>query len=45
MTAITWFEANYMKLNEDKCHSLFDGTAESMFSEVGDEKYGLSEKV
>ena len=47
LTAITWFEANYMKLNEDKCHFLFGGTVEYMFAEVGDEKIweSLSEKL
>ena len=46
-TAIAWFEANYMKLNEDKCHFLFGGTVEFMFAKVGDEKIweSLSEKL
>ena len=36
-----------MKLNEDKCHFLFGGTIEFMFTEVGDEKIweSLSEKL
>ena len=25
LTAIEWFESNYMKLNEDKCHFLISG--------------------
>ena len=47
LTAIAWFEANYMKLNEDKCHFLFGGTVEFMFTKVGDEIIweSLSEKL
>ena len=47
LTAIAWFEANYMKLNEDKCHFLFGGTIEFMFAEVGEERIweSLSEKL
>ena len=38
LSAIIWFEFNYMKLNEDKCHFLFSGnTPELMWVEVGDE--------
>jgi hypothetical protein len=34
-----WFEANYMKLNEDKCHFLSAGNrAESLWVKVGEEK-------
>ena len=47
LTAIAWFEANYMKLNEDKCHFLFGGTIEFMFAQVGEERIweSLSEKL
>ena len=37
LTAIMWFEANYMKLNESKCHFLTRGTEEVLFVKVGDE--------
>ncbi len=37
LTAIIWFEANYMKLNESKCHFLTRGTGEVLFARVGDE--------
>ena len=35
--AIDWFECNYMKLNEDKCHLLIPGkNIEHMWAKVGD---------
>ena len=35
--AIDWFECNYMKLNEDKCHLLIPGkNIEHMLAKVGD---------
>ena len=38
ITAIMWFEANYMKLNPDKCHFLITGnTPECLWTKVGDE--------
>ena len=38
LSAIIWFEVNYMKLNEDKCHFLFLGNMpELMWAQVGDE--------
>ena len=39
MSAIVWFEANYMKLNPDKCHFLLAGnnTPEFLWAKVGDE--------
>ena len=38
LSAIIWFEFNYMKLNEDKYHFLFSGnTPELMWAELGDE--------
>ena len=37
LTAIIWFEANYMKLNESKCHFLTHGTGEVLFARVGGE--------
>ena len=34
-----WFEANYMKLNEDKCHFLTAGNrAESLSMKIGENK-------
>ena len=34
-----WFESNYMKLNEDKCHFLFSGHIyETLFVNVGETK-------
>ena len=39
MSAIMWFEANYMKLNPDKCHFLIAGrTPERLWAKVGQEK-------
>ena len=39
MSAIMWFEANYMKLNPDKCHFLIAGrTPELLWAKVGQEK-------
>ena len=36
MPAIMWFEANYMKLNPDKCHFLIAGrTPELLWAKVG----------
>ena len=37
-TAISWFENNYMKLNQSKCHFLTDGSNENLWIRVGDEK-------
>ena len=38
LAAIMWFEANYMKLNQDKCHFLFAGnTHEHLWVKVGEE--------
>ena len=37
LKAIMWFENNYMKLNEDKCHFLISGnTYEHLWVKVGD---------
>ena len=37
--AIKWFESNYMKLNQDKCHFLFfDHKHELMFAKIGHSK-------
>ena len=37
LKAIMWFENNYMKLNEDKCHLLISGnTYEHLWVKVGD---------
>ena len=37
-TAILWFENNYMKLNEGKCHFLFSGSPEHLWIKVGNEQ-------
>ena len=38
-SAVTWFENNYMKLNEDKCHLLVPGNlSEHFWVKVGNEK-------
>ena len=38
LCAIIWFENNFMKLNEDKCHLLISGNLhEHLFAKVGDE--------
>ena len=38
-SAIMWFEYNYMKLNEEKCHILFaSNTPEQMWVTVGQTK-------
>ena len=37
LTAIIWFEANFMKLNESKCHFLTCGTTEVLYVNVGNE--------
>ena len=37
-SAIMWFENNFMKLNQDKCHFLISGNInEHLFAKVGDE--------
>ena len=38
LSAIVWFENNYMKLNQSKCHFLTRGTHEHLWVRVGDEK-------
>ena len=39
MLAIEWFESNYMKLNQDKCHFLLFGHKhEAMFTKIGHSK-------
>ena len=35
-SAIIWFEANYMKLNQDKCHFLASGSPEHLWVKVGE---------
>ena len=37
LSAILWFDANFMKLNEDKCHFLTQGSTEVLFAKVGNE--------
>ena len=37
LTAIMWFENNYMKLNESKCHFLTSGSTEHLWVKVGKE--------
>ena len=46
-TAIIWFENNYMKLNESKCHFLFSGSPEHLWIKVGKEQIweSQSEKI
>ena len=36
LSAILWFEYNYMKLNQSKCHFLTCGTLEHLWVKVGD---------
>ena len=44
--AIEWFESNYMKLNEDKCHFLISGNkSEHLFVNVGPYKIWESNAV
>ena len=39
MSAIIWYELNYMKLNQDKCHFLISGnTPEHLWIKVGEHK-------
>ena len=38
LSTILWFENNYMKLNQSKCHFLTCGTCEHLWVKVGDEK-------
>ena len=38
LSAILWFENNYMKLNQNKCHFLTCGTPEHLWVKVGDER-------
>ena len=47
LTAISWFENNYMKLNQSKCHFLTSGSTEHLWVKVGNEKIweSLSEKL
>ena len=35
-SAIIWFEANYMKLNQNKCHFLASGSPEHLWVKVGE---------
>ena len=37
-TAILWFENNYMKLNQSKCHFLTSGSPEHLWINVGNER-------
>jgi len=36
-SAIFWFEANYMKLNQIKCHFLIAGSTEQLWTKVGEQ--------
>ena len=36
-SAIFWFEANYMKLNQPKCHFLIAGSTEHLWTKVGEQ--------
>ena len=43
--AIEWFESNYMKINEDKCHFLLSGYKhEMMFANIGQSMIWESQK-
>ena len=43
--AIEWFQNNYMKLNEDKCHLLVGGYKhESTWAKIGDARIWKSNK-
>ena len=45
MLAIEWFESNYMKLNQDKCHSLLSGHKQEMIqANIGQTKIWKSRK-
>ena len=46
-TAILWFENNYMKLNQSKCHFLVGGSTEALWIRVGMEQIweSFSEKL
>ena len=35
LTAIIWFENDYMKLNQSKCHFLTSGSTEHLWIKVG----------
>ena len=37
LSAILWFDNNFMKLNQGKCHFLTSGTIEQLWVRVGDE--------
>ena len=44
--AIFWFENNYMKLNNDKCHLLVSGTKyEHNWAKIGNDKIWESNEV
>ena len=43
--ALTWFETNYMKLNNDKCHLLVSGHHyEEMFVKIGNDRIWESKR-
>ena len=44
LTAIIWFENNYMKLNQSKCHFLASGSVEHLWVRVGDERIWESQQ-
>ena len=45
MLAIEWFESNYMKLNQDKCHFLLSGHKHEMiWANIGQTKLWESRK-
>ena len=46
LLSIEWFNSNYMKLNETKCHFLFSGHKfEHMFANVGHAKLWEEQRV
>ena len=44
MSAIMWFEANYMKLNRDKCHFLIAGRTPELFMGQGGPRKNMGEQ-
>ena len=45
MSAIEWFESNYMKLNKDKCNFLLSGYKhEMLFAKIGRSRIWQSKK-
>ena len=46
MSAIQWFEGNYIKLNENKCHFLLSGYKHEMtFAKIGQSRIWGKQKL